>query len=511
VKHPTQAGSDSNQQQFATDHLLTDLKGRAISSGLVTITSQWIQTLLTLVSTVILARLLTPQDFGLIMMVTTVMSFFRIFKEAGLSTATVQREGITHAQVSNLFWVNVALNGLVSLVMVVSAPAVAWFYREPRLIAITIAFSTTFLLTGATVQHIALLNRQMRFKALAGIQVGAAAVGVAVGIGMAWLKFGYWSLVGMQVSTVMVTLLLTWLVSRWRPQFPKRHSGTRSLLSFGANLAAGEFVLSFARGTDGLLIGRFCGADALGLYSRAGVLLMKPLELLLYAISCVSMPTLSRLQSQPERYRRVFLQVYEAIALTGCLIIGLFLAVARPLTLVVLGLKWEKAAVILAAFAVGSLCYMLTIVSTWLFTSQGRGRELFVALLCVSFFTVVSYLAGLPFGPVGVAIAVSITGLVAHMPILYHLAGRHGPVTAADLWWGVFRQAPVFMVVCGVTYLARRLVMTSVPLAQLAICVAIGLLAGSAFIYIYTPARTVALSLFSALRELRGNGNVAVV
>ncbi len=244
-------------------------------------TSQGVQFALTLASTMVLARLLIPRDFGLLAMVFTIMGFLRVFKEAGLSTATVQREGITHAQVSNLFWINVAVSGLVSVLVAAMAPVIAWFFREPRLVGITLALSPTFLLTGLAVQHMALLNRQMRFKAIALIQIGSVLAGVLAGIGMAWQGCGYWSLVGLNVTTSAVALLLTWSVCRWRPKFLRRHSGTRSLVHFGANLTAGGFLYSLARGLDGLLIGRFFGAHSLGLYSRAGAMLSRPLEQLM--------------------------------------------------------------------------------------------------------------------------------------------------------------------------------------------------------------------------------------
>jgi O-antigen/teichoic acid export membrane protein len=138
---------DSNDHHFGTQHLLADLKARTVSSSLITMVSQGIQFALNLTSIAVLARLLSPQDFGLVAMVTTIMGFLRVFKDAGLSTATVQREGITHAQVSNLFWINVALSGAVSLLVAASAPLIAWFYREPRLVPITLALSITFILT----------------------------------------------------------------------------------------------------------------------------------------------------------------------------------------------------------------------------------------------------------------------------------------------------------------------------------------------------------------------------
>src|SRR5207237_1933354 len=158
----------------------------------------------------ILARLLTPKDFGLFAMVTTVMAFLRVFKDAGLSTATIQREDITHGQVSNLFWINVAMSGAIGLLLAAGSPAIAWFYREPRLVPITLVLSSTFLLSGLAVQHTALLNRQMRFQAIAVVQVGSMLVGIAVGIGMAWHNYSYWSLVGGNFATVAATLLLAW-------------------------------------------------------------------------------------------------------------------------------------------------------------------------------------------------------------------------------------------------------------------------------------------------------------
>src|SRR5882724_2060362 len=149
--------ADPREKHLSTDHLLTDLKGRTISGAFITIAAQGAQFVLGLASIMVLARLLTPKDFGLFAMVTTVMGYLRVFKDAGLSTATVQREGITHAQVSNLFWINVAMSGTISVILIVGAPAIAWFYREPRLVGVTLVLSSTFLLSGLTVQHTALL------------------------------------------------------------------------------------------------------------------------------------------------------------------------------------------------------------------------------------------------------------------------------------------------------------------------------------------------------------------
>src|SRR5206468_6195049 len=134
---------DPNEKHLSTHHLLTNLRRRTISSGFVTAVAQGAQFFLNLAYIMVLARLLMPQEFGLVAMVTTVMGFLRIFQDAGLSTATVQRQEITHAQVSNLFWANVAVGGVTSLLVAASAPAIAWFYREPRLVGITLVLSIT--------------------------------------------------------------------------------------------------------------------------------------------------------------------------------------------------------------------------------------------------------------------------------------------------------------------------------------------------------------------------------
>ena len=492
-----------HQEHFKTDHLLTNLKGHTISSGAVTVSAQGAKFLLNMASTMILARLLMPRDFGLVAMVMTVANFLRVFKDAGLSIATVQRERITHAQVSNLFWINVAVSAVSTLVLAASAPIIARFYGNPRLIPITLFLSVTFLISGSTIQHQALLKRQMRFKALAVIEVGSMVVGVFVAVLMAALGYGYWSLLGSSLSIQTAGLILTWSVSRWRPQLPTRHSGIGPLVSFGAHRTAGDFILSLARGSDNLLIGRSYGSAALGLYSRASALLIAPLEQFLYPINVVFIPALSRLQSQPERYRSTFLRLYEAIALAGFFFTGLSLALARPLTLVLLGPKWGQAAAIFGGFTVAALCIPLGNASAWLFTSQGRGRDMLVTQLINSAAIVLSFLVGLPFGPVGVAIAFSISNLLVRLPIYYFSVGRRGPVRTADLWRVFFRHLPIWVVVFSITWLMLMLAASLAPLAQLLVCVPIGVLAGAAFICTFRPQRQVAIHLLETLRELK--------
>jgi glycosyltransferase involved in cell wall biosynthesis len=343
----------------------------------------------------------------------------------------------------------------------------------------------------------------MRFKAIAVIQAGSALAGVLVGVGTAWLGYGYWSLVWMNLTTSLVALSLTWLSLSWRPQFFKRHSGTRSLLHFGANLTAGTFIYSLARGLDGLLIGRFCGAVPLGLYSRASAMLARPLEQFIAPIEAVVIPAFSRLQAQPERYRQNFMRLYESIALAGFFFTALFFALAHPLTLVVLGHKWESAAPIFAALSFAALQAPLGSSASWLLTSQGRGKDSFSAGWIISIVVAISFMAGLPFGPTGVAIGYSAGCMLIQIPVYYWLVGRSGPVRTADLWVGFLKHLPVWGIVTLTAWLALKGVLTFSPLTQVAICGPAGIVAGVAFIFVYSPSRRVAAELFFTLREFK--------
>jgi PST family polysaccharide transporter len=223
-------------------------------------------------------------------------------------------------------------------------------------------------------------------------------------------------------------------------------------------------------------------------------------------IEAVFVPTLARLQSQPARYRRTVLQVFETIALASFLFAGLLLALSHPLTLLVLGQKWEKAAPIFASFTFVALYSPLGGISTWLLTSQGRGKDFLRLSVITSSATVIAFLLGLRYGPSGVAFAFSISCLLVVMPVQFWIAGRQGPVSTWDLWSRFFTHLPLWAVVCLTTFLARREVLDLAPWKQIVICASAGLAAGILFISVYTPARRAALNLVRVVRESMQQG-----
>jgi PST family polysaccharide transporter len=230
---------------------------------------------------------------------------------------------------------------------------------------------------------------------------------------------------------------------------------------------------------------------------------MRPLQQFIVPINAVMIPALSRTQGEHDRYRRTFLQVFEAIALIGFLFAGLLLALSYPVTLAVLGPKWEGAVVIFAGFTMAALAYPLMAAPSWLFASQGRGKDWLLTNAIISSVTLCSFLAGLPFGTAGVAISYSASCVLIQVPVIYYIAGRRGPVSRKDLWIGSLRHLPVWGVVCGTAWFTRTFVLDANPWIQLLLCGPIALLAGAAYIGISTPSRRVAVNLFSIMRELK--------
>ncbi len=197
-----------------------DLKGKSVRSGAVTVASQAIQFALQLASTAILARLLLPADFGIVAMALSLTAFAEVFKNMGLSTATIQRADVSHAQINTMFWLNIVVGAFLMLAIMALAPVLAWFYHKPELISVTLVLSSTFLIGSLGIQHGALLNREMRFGTLAGIQITSAVAGIAVAIAAAAAGAGYWALVARWLVGSLAAVSLFWTFSPWRPDRP---------------------------------------------------------------------------------------------------------------------------------------------------------------------------------------------------------------------------------------------------------------------------------------------------
>jgi O-antigen/teichoic acid export membrane protein len=429
-----QAAEDANERFFRTEHLKSDLGSRSARGGFVTLIAQGLKFLIFTAATVVLARLLTPQDYGLVGMVTIIVSFVGMFQYLGLSTATVQWAELGHRQVSTLFWVNLALSFAIALIVAACAPLVAAFYGEPRLVAVTLGLAAAFPLRGLSIQHEALLIRQMRFTTLALNDLVALAAGLIAAIAAATRGWGYWALVVNQLVMTTSTALGVWLAFRWRPGLPRRNTGLRRMLSFGGNLTGFNLITFVARNIDNLLIGKVWGAYQLGLYSRAYQMLLLPLEQVNAPFGSVAVPALSRLNDEPERYRAAFARVLEKIAMLTMPGVAFMIAAADWIVLLLLGPQWTQTARIFMLLGAAALVQPIAKSAHWLFTTQGRGREIFRWGLIGGSIAVTSIVVGLRWGAVGVAASYAATDLCVTTPLLFWYAGRKGHVRARDFY-----------------------------------------------------------------------------
>lgn len=424
----------ADDRHFNTERLKVDLGRRTARGGLVTVVSQGMKFVLSMGATVVLARLLTPQDYGLIGMVAVVTGFVAMFKDLGLSTATVQREEINAAQISTLFWINVALSVAVMLITAALAPAIAWFYGEPRLTLITLAYASGFLIGGLSVQHGALLYRQMRFVALAVIEIVSLVVSIATAIGLAWYGARYWALVGSQLTTVLTNMVGVWALCRWRPGLPARGSGVGPMLAFGRNLTGFTIVNYFARNLDNLLIGKFWGSQQLGLYAKAYQLLLLPLDQINTPIASVAVPVLSRLADAPDRYRMAYLRILEKVAILTMPGVAFMIVTSDWIVKIALGPQWLQASRIFAVLGVAGLVQPILNTLGWLYITQDRAHDMFRWGVIASTLIIASIIVGLPWGAMGVAVSYSITFLFVLSPLAFWYVGRSGPVRTRDLY-----------------------------------------------------------------------------
>ena len=384
-----------------------DLKGKTIRGGLARLCAQGANFLLRVGSLMVLARLLDPKDFGLVGMVTAFTGILTLFRDFGLSSAAIQHPTVTKEQISTLFWINILLGALLGLVTAAMAPAIAAFYQEPQLFGVTAVLAMGFLFNAAGVQHAALLQRQMRFAALAAINVASYIVGAAIAIGGAKTGYGYWALVAMSVTSPLIATLGFWITTGWVPGMPHRGAGIRSMMRFGGTLTLNGLLAYTAYNTEKVMIGRFWGADAIGIYGRAYQLVSIPTDNLNWAVGEVAFSALSRVQEDPVRLRSYFLKGFS-------LVVGMTLPItfacalfADDLVLLLLGPKWKDAAAIVRLLAPTIAIFAIINPLGWLTYSIGLvGRCLKIALAFTPIM-IMGCVMGLPYGPKGVAFAYS--------------------------------------------------------------------------------------------------------
>jgi len=372
-------------------------------------TSQVVRQVITLAISVFLARLLSPKEFGLIGMVTVFTGFANIFTEMGLGSALIQKADLEPRHLNAVFWSNVAVGFGLTLIAVTGARFVADFYNSPALRSLTMVIGLNFFLGSLNVVQNALLHKQMEFRRIAIIENVAVFTSGFLAIGLALAGTGVWSLVAQSLLLTLISVLMMWQHSKWRPVFSIDWKSLKELLGYSLNLLGFNILNYWVRNLDKVLIGRFVGSSALGVYARAYSLMLLPINEVTSVLTRVMFPALSTIQGDIEKVKSIYLRSTKILSLvTFPIMVGL-LVVARPFVLTVFGEKWVEVIPILKVLCLLGLGQSIATTVGWIYTSQGRTDLMFRWGAFAGLVYWIAIIIGLHWGVLGVAWAYTLS------------------------------------------------------------------------------------------------------
>ena len=351
---------------------MADLQDKALSGMSWLTFAQLTKHLLQFQLGIILARLLTPRDFGLIGLVMVFVGFAGLFSEMGLGAALIQREHVDARHWSSAFWLNVAAGILLTGAFILCAPFISRFYDESILTPVTMVIAITFTVGSLSMVPIAMLTRDVNFRTLALVETISAVVGGVVAVVLAILGFGVWSLVWRTLAVAVLTAAGLYWVTRWRPSFRVDGAAVRELLGFSTNLLGYRAITYWSQNGNDLIIGRFLGTATLGIYSRAYIMLLLPLNEVVRVVGRVMFPVMSRMQHDVARVKSAYLRALAVLAL-GLFPVMLGLSsVSNDFVLALYGSHWSDVIPILAVLSIAAVPQSVSATTGWVFQSQGR-------------------------------------------------------------------------------------------------------------------------------------------
>lgn len=368
---------------------------------------------------IVLARLLTPQDYGLLAMAAVFIGFLAIFKYMGFHTAIIQRREVSDDLLSSVHYFVIAVSGVLFVATVAVSPLLAWCYREPRVLSVTAVLGFNFLLSAPGLMPFAILNRQMKFDRIAVVDMTCLVIGGATSVAMALAGTGVWALVTGSIAGTAASTIMYRFLSQWRPRQIFLWSEIRSVIGFGANITGFNIFNYFARNADNLIIGMFLGAGPLGFYSQAYGIMLKPRDTVTNVLMQVLFPVFSRMQDDDTRLRLAYLRSCGAIAfVTFPMMLGL-LSVAHPFVVVVLSDKWLPAVPLICIFAPLGMVQSVWSTAGQLFLAKGRADWQLRWGVFAGTVIMASFLIGVQWGALGVAISYAIACSILLLPGFY--------------------------------------------------------------------------------------------
>lgn len=410
-----------------------------------------------LASVTILARLLSQPDYGLVAFVMIVVGAAEIFRDFGLTPATIQAATLSRGERDRLFWLNTAIGAALGVIVFVAAWPIAWITGHPQMVAIVHVMAWLFVLNGMATQYRAGLLRSLRFKAIAIIDIVAAGAGLAAAVISAIGGWAYWALVLQQLVVAAVTMLGAMIAGRWVPRPWSQGESIRHLIRFGGNVVATNLLVYFGGQLDSMIVGMRFGIGSLGLYTRAYQLVMTPLGQIRAPLNSVAQPVFARVQHDQKRFDKYVIAGQLALGYGAGLPLAVVVALAQPVVTVMLGDKWLDAVPIMQLFAAAAFITNLSLVGYWVYVSRGLVNRLFRFTLISLGIRVVCIITGSMFGLIGVAVGFALAPTLAWPLSLWWLS-RVTPVPVRALYAGAFRVIALGIAVGGGAWLAALVI-----------------------------------------------------
>lgn len=413
------------------------LSGRAATGAKWSVASVAGRHVVLTLTTLILAKLLAPADFGLVALAAIFTRFIDLVRDMGTGSGIVQIADPDDVLLSSVFWLNVGLGIVGAGALYFAAPSAAMFFGEPRLADVLRVLAISPILAGVGVVPTSLLTRQMQFRRLASVELAGAIAGGVVGIVLAARGGGVWSLVWQTITSVLLISAGVCAACSWRPRFLCRLSSVRPILGYSANLA-GVYVLGYVvRYSDNVLVGRYLGAENLGLYDMAYRTMLVPLQYLSTAFGRAVFPVYSRMQGDLKRLGVAYLRVVGAVSLIAIPVLLGLAAIARPLVVAALGPAWLPVASLLLIFGPVGALQVISSTGNLIFQAIGRTDVFLRWFLASAVLIVVAFVVGLRWGILGVAGAYAVVSFALTYPsfkIPLSLIELPMPRLAAAIW-----------------------------------------------------------------------------
>jgi len=397
-----------------------DLKKRTVFGMLWTATEKFGSMAMSFVSNLILARLLLPEDFGVIGMLQIFISITGAFMIGGFGDAIIQKKDASHTDFSTVFVWNMVLSIFFYVVLFISAPAIARFYEMSILCEVLRVYGLVLILVALSVVQNAILRKQLRFKVLAMRNLVASFCGLVVGIVMAFTGYGVWSLISSALINQIMNVILVWRISSWRPSIIFDKSSFKELFAFGGMMMLTSLIEKIYNNIQGLLIGKWYTANDLGYYTQAKKLEEVPTNTLSYIVTNVSFPVFSRLQDDNEKLLYALRKNLKAVTYLNFPLCILLIIIAKPLIEILYGAKWDLSVPYFQLLCLSGLLYTLNSLNGNVVKALGKGRLFFLINLIQRVVGLALMIVGIQYSVKGLLVAVVLASYINYF--IYSLA-----------------------------------------------------------------------------------------